>query len=140
MSSRPLAVRLLAGIVLLASTWATSAAGESAKDGESPLPVWEDAVPAPPPLDERLAEIRRRIRDAVVYPERSRQRGVTGVAHIRFAIGNDGIAEEVETVRTSGHAVLDRAAEQGARDAGRLPYVYGRVEMPIRFALEGRVR
>jgi hypothetical protein len=32
--------------------------------------------------------------------------------------------------------VLDRAAERCAVDAGRLPRVLGRLEVPIRFSLE----
>jgi TonB family protein len=101
-------------------------------------PGLEDALPPSPTLAERLEEIRRRVQDAVVYPDQARRRGLSGVTRIRFAVGGDGHAREVETVATSGHALLDRAAEQGAREAGALPYVYGRVEVPVRFALEGR--
>jgi TonB family protein len=101
-----------------------------------PSPAWIDGVPAPAPLEERLAEIRRRVQEAVVYPPLARRRGLEGVAHVQFAIGGDGRAAAVATVRSSGHAVLDRAAEQGARDAQGLPYVYGTVEVPVRFALE----
>jgi TonB family protein len=98
--------------------------------------IFEDALPPSPTLAERIAEIRLRVQEAVRYPARARSRGVMGVAHIRFAIGIDGLAQEIETVRTSGSSMLDQAAEQGARDAGRLPYVYGRVEVPIRFSLD----
>lgn len=101
-------------------------------------PGLEDAVAPSPTLVERLEEIRRRVQEAVVYPERARRRGLSGVTRIRFAIGDDGRAREVETVHSSGHALLDQAAERGARDAAALPYVYGRVEVPVRFALEGR--
>jgi protein TonB len=76
------------------------------------------------------------VQEAVVYPPLARRRGLEGVAHVQFAIGGDGRAAAVATVRSSGHAVLDRAAEQGARDAQGLPYVYGTVEVPVRFALE----
>jgi TonB family protein len=101
-------------------------------------PGLEDAVAPSPTLVERLEEIRRRVQEAVVYPERARRRGLSGVTRIRFSIGDDGRAREVETVHSSGHALLDQAAERGARDAAALPYVYGRVEVPVRFALEGR--
>ena len=109
---------------------------EPEDSGRPEGPVFEDVLPASPTLVERIAEIRTRVQRAVRYPTRARRRGVMGVAHIRFAIGEDGLAEKIETVRTSGSEMLDQAAEQGARDAGRLPYVYGRVEIPVRFALD----
>jgi protein TonB len=128
----------------LAFAWLMLAALLAAPvSADTPLgdrPIREDALPPSPTLSERVAEIRRRVREAVVYPERARRRGVTGVAHVRFQIGRDGRARAVETVRSSGDALLDRAAEQGARDARELPYVYGRVEVPIRFALESARR
>ncbi len=104
--------------------------------GEGFDPGFQDGLPAGPSLTARIDEIRRRVQGAVVYPARARARGWSGVAHIRFAIGVDGHAEQVETVRSSGFRLLDRAAEQGARDAGRLPHVYGKLEVPVRFALE----
>lgn len=116
--------------------WAPGAGGEPPAPAEPPVRFLEDALPPSPTLAERLDEIRRRVQQAVAYPEPARRRGEAGVTHIRFAIGDDGHASAIETVRSSGHARLDRAAEQGARDAGVLPYVYGRVEVPVRFALE----
>ena len=98
-------------------------------------PLWEDALPPSPSLAERLEEIRRRVQEAVVYPPRARSHGVTGVTRIRFEIAANGYASRIRTVETSGSTLLDRAAEQGAVDAGELPRVYGRVEVPIRFEL-----
>jgi TonB family protein len=43
----------------------------------------------------------------------------------------------VATVQSSGHALLDRAAERGAIDAGQLPPLYGRIRIPVRFELAG---
>jgi TonB family protein len=71
----------------------------------------------------------------VVYPAEARSRGITGVTRIRFEIAEDGRAEKIRTVATSGSALLDAAA-----DAGELPRVYGRVEVPIRFELLRRHR
>ena len=70
-----------------------------------------------------------------MYPPEARSRGITGVTRIRFEIATNGHAEKIRTVATSGNALLDDAAEQGAADAGELPRVYGRVEVPIRFEL-----
>jgi TonB family protein len=102
---------------------------------DTPPPFWEDALPPAPSLAERLEEIRRRVQEAVVYPPRARSNGITGVTRIRFQIAANGFAAEIRTVETSGSALLDRAAEQGAVDAGELPRVYGRVEVPVRFEL-----
>jgi len=102
---------------------------------DTPPPLWEDALPPGPSLAERLEEIRRRVQEAVVYPPRARSNGTTGVTRIRFEIAANGLASEIRTVETSGSALLDRAAEQGAADAGELPRVYGRVEVPVRFEL-----
>ncbi|UCE85669.1 MAG: energy transducer TonB [Deltaproteobacteria bacterium] len=97
-----------------------------------------DAVPHGPSVAERLAEIRRRIQAATVYPPIARRQGLAGTAHVRFQIGRDGIATGIEASRSSGHWILDRAAERSVRSAGRLPWVYGRLEVPVRFELEPR--
>ncbi len=95
-----------------------------------------DAVPALPSPAERLEEIRARVQAAVVYPPRARELGIEGVARIQFRIAPDGRAAEITTVEGSGSRLLDAAAEQGARDAGRLPPLYGWVRIPVRFSLE----
>jgi protein TonB len=94
-----------------------------------------DALPSAPSPQARLEEIRRRVQAAVVYPTRARELGLEGVARIQFEIGADGLAREVATVTSSGHALLDRAAERGALDAGVLPALYGRIRIPVRFEL-----
>jgi TonB family protein len=122
---------LLLGAALLS---APSGAGPPAVV-DAPPPLWEDALPPAPSLAERLEEIRRRVQEAVVYPPRARSSGITGVTRIRFEIAASGCASKIRTVETSGSTLLDDAAEKGAADAGELPRVYGRVEVPIRFEL-----
>lgn len=95
-----------------------------------------DAVPRGPSLEERLAEIRRRIQRALVYPPSARQRGLVGVSELEFVIGVDGHADQVELVASSGHRILDRAARRSLIAAGELPRVYGRLRVPVRFDLE----
>lgn len=95
-----------------------------------------DAVPTGPSVEERLEEIRRRIQAAVVYPPSARARGLQGVARVRFAIAHDGHTRGIELATTSGHWLLDRAATRSVREAEPLPWVYGRLEVPVRFALE----
>jgi len=113
----------------------TSADSPPAAGVDGPPPLFEDALPPGPSLAERLEEIRRRVQEAVEYPPRARSNGTTGVTHIRFEIAQNGFASKIRTVETSGSPLLDHAAEQGAVDAGALPRVYGRVEIPIRFDL-----
>jgi TonB family protein len=131
-------VILLLGAAL-ALAWSPSGA-EPPRVLDAPKPPFEDALPPGPSLAERLEEIRNRVQDAVVYPPEARSRGITGVTRIRFQIATNGHAEKIRTVATSGSTLLDAAAERGAADAGELPRVYGRVEVPIRFELVRRRR
>jgi len=123
----------------LALAWAPSGA-EPPGVVEAPPPLWEDALPPGPSLAELKEEIRSRVQEAVVYPPEARSRGITGVTVIRFEIAENGRAEKIRTVATSGSALLDEAAEQGAADAEALPRIYGRVELPIDFDLVRRRR
>ncbi len=97
-----------------------------------------DLVATPPSAEQRLETIRARVQDAVVYPRAARERGVQGVARIQFRIAPEGRAAEVATVSSSGSRLLDRAAEQAARDARELPQLYGWVRIPVRFELTAR--
>jgi outer membrane biosynthesis protein TonB len=58
------------------------------------VPVHAGDVDAPPPLGatarERVAEIHRRIQQAVVYPDLARRNGITGVSRVRFEVGQIG--------------------------------------------------
>ena len=97
-----------------------------------------DAIPVGPSLESRLEEIRRRVQDALEYPPILRRRGVGGEAIVGFEVGADRVARGVRTERSSGHPLLDRAAERAVQDAAPLPHVYGRVEVPVRFELDPR--
>ena len=97
---------------------------------------FEDALPAGPGVEERLEEIRRLLQAALYYPPIARQIGLEGVAWVRFEIDRAGAAFDVDVARSSGHEILDRAARRTVDRAGRLPWVYGRIEVPIRFSLE----
>jgi protein TonB len=98
--------------------------------------VFEDALPGAPTVDARLEEIRRLLQAALVYPPVARRIGLEGTAWLRFEIDREGAARDVAVARSSGHAVLDRAARQTVDRAGRLPWVYGKIEVPIRFSLD----
>ena len=57
------------------------------------------------------------------------------MAHIQFRIDDAGRAADIETLASSGHRLLDRAAERAAHDAGALPAIYGWIRIPVRFSL-----
>lgn len=126
-------------LLLVAAPLGAEAPAAASVDAPPPI-LWEDALPPAPSVAERLAEIRRRVQEAVVYPPRARQRGISGVTRIRFEIAANGQASNIHTVKTSGSPLLDRAAERGAADAGVLPRIYGRVEVPIHFELQREPR
>ena len=101
----------------------------------APPPAAVDASAQGPSLAARLAEIRQRVQAALVYPPIARRRAVSGEAIVSFAIDAQQRAEGVRIERSSGYPTLDRAAEQAARAAAPLPWVYGRVEVPVRFEI-----
>ncbi|MGH0030682.1 MAG: energy transducer TonB [Myxococcota bacterium] len=94
-----------------------------------------DVAARGPSIEERLAEIQRRVQAGAHYPESARARGVHGEARMGFAVSPDGRAEDVELLASSGSLALDRAAERAVREARALPRVVGRVAIPVRFAL-----
>ena len=97
-----------------------------------------DAVTRGPSVDERLAIIQKRVQSAASYPALAQLRRVEGTSLVAFEIGADGSARAVEIAASSGSPQLDRAASQAVHDAGRLPWVYGRLEVPVRFELARR--
>lgn len=96
----------------------------------------EDAMPGGIPFDQRVAEIRRRIQAALVYPPLARRREVEGESEVAFEIGPGGAPVAVALERSSGSALLDRAAERAVRDAAPLPLVLGRLRVPVHFELD----
>ena len=91
-----------------------------------------------PTLEARLRAIQERVQASLVSPPLARMRRTEGTALLAFAIGADGHAKQVAVARSSGFPVLDRAAARAVRAAEPLPYVYGRLEIPVRFELEPR--
>ncbi len=98
-------------------------------------PRVEDLAPSGPSVEARLDEIRRRVQEVVAYPPIARARGLAGEARVAFELGRDGSPHGIETVRSSGSTALDRAAERAVSEAAPLPWVYGRITGPVRFAL-----
>ena len=90
-----------------------------------------DAVPQGPSVAARLAEIRRRIQAALVYPPLARMQRIEGEALVRFAIEHDGTARDVVVHRSSGRPSLDRAATLAVTAAAELPSSTTRTRSPI---------
>lgn len=129
----------------LAVAIAVMLAGAAAAEPPNPYAegtttIGVDGVSAPRSREERIAWIRARLAEVVVYPKTALKNGVEGTSRIQFVIGADGRAHEIRTVESSGHFSLDRAAEQSAVDAGELPRMVGRLDVPIRFSLEDEHR
>jgi len=119
------------GVALLAAGLAyAQTEGRTAVD-----PAEIDAMPEAPTAMARIAEIRQRVQEAVVYPPLARRRGIEGTTLIEFLIDADGRANEVATIESSGSKMLDAAAELGAQEAAPLPYVFGRLRIPVVFEI-----
>ena len=99
-----------------------------------------DASPRGVPLAERLEQIRARVQAAASYPALAQLRRLEGTPVVGFEVAADGAARAVEVASSSGFPLLDRAAARAVRDAGPLPWVYGRVEVPVRFELSARTQ
>jgi len=126
----------------VAAALALGPAPPAARAGDEPRPPAivarvEDAEVRGASVDERLEEIRRRLQAALYYPPIARRMGLEGTAWVRFEIDRAGAPRDVDVARSSGHEILDRAARRTVDRAGRLPWVHGRIEVPIRFSLAG---
>ena len=132
--------RLLAFAALLACLGGPAAAGDGAPPVEAGPPVARDLAIQGPSLASRLAEIQRRVQAVARYPESARARGIGGEARVGFEIERDGRAVNVALLESSGSTSLDRAAERAVREAGALPWVVGRVAVPVRFELTASER
>jgi len=127
---------LLTALLAAASPASPDAAADAAEAGDSAPIRFEDAQPARPSVEQRLDDIRRRVQAALEYPPIARRREVTGETLLRFEIGADGRARDVEVVRSSGRELLDHAATRAVVAAGVLPRIWGPIEIPVRFEIE----
>jgi len=134
--NRALAVALGIAAAVFATASARAAGTDELAAVESLEVRLVDAVPQGPSVAARLAEIRRRIQAALVYPPLARMKRIEGEALVRFEIEHDGTARDVVVHRSSGKPSLDRAAALAVAEAEPLPWVYGRLEVPVRFELE----
>ena len=135
---KPLAIALSIAATACVAAGARAAGAEELAAADTARVRFVDAVPQGPSVAARLGEIRRRIQAALVYPPLARMQRIEGEALLRFAIEHDGMARDVVVHRSSGKPSLDRAARLAVEAAVPLPWVYGRLEVPVRFELAER--
>jgi periplasmic protein TonB len=89
-----------------------------------------------------LREVRRLLERQKEYPRMAQRLNMQGVAVLRFTIGADGGIRGAGLARSSGHGVLDAAAQETVSKVGRfppLPAALGRekltIEIPLAFRL-----
>jgi protein TonB len=76
------------------------------------------------------------------YPDRARNDGMEGTALLRLRIAADGTTQEIRLLRSTGHRLLDEAAQAAARRWEIAPALQeGRtieawVDVPVRFRLD----
>lgn len=127
-----------AGRLALALLLLGAAAPAAAQPPDLARATVEDAIPQGPRVEDRLRAIRARIQAALVYPPLARMRRLEGVARVRFAIDAEGRPHELALAGSSGHGILDRAALAAVVASAPLPWVYGALEIPVRFELSRR--
>lgn len=82
------------------------------------------------------------LRDHRVYPRAARRSRVEGRVELHFTIDRGGVVSDLRIVASSGHAVLDRAAERLVRNASPFaampPMAADRVEvrLPVDYSLD----
>lgn len=85
---------------------------------------------------EQWAVIESAIERSKNYPRLARERGIQGVARVRFKLRPTGDVETVEIVKSSGYDILDTASIRTVYRAAPMPYVSGWVEVPMAYVLK----
>ena len=85
---------------------------------------------------EQWAVIESAIERSKSYPRLARERGIQGVAYVRFKLRPTGDVETVEIVKSSGYDILDTASIRTVYRAAPMPYVNGWVEVPMAYILK----
>jgi len=133
-------MRILLLSFLAVSAALAAGAAEEFVAGTTAEVRFVDSVPRGLDVAERLVQIRRRIQAALEYPPLARLHRVEGETLVRFEISHDGEPRDVLVHRTSGKPSLDRAATRAVASAAPLPWVWGRLEVPVRFELDAPTR
>jgi protein TonB len=65
------------------------------------------------------------------YPERARKRNQQGTVHLRYQIGTNGKATDITVIESSGHRLLDEAAQRIIADCKFQPQMRGDRAVPV---------
>jgi len=99
---------------------------------------------APPALDRAqiVQRLREELRAHFTYPPLARRRNIEGRVTLGFGIDGSGTIRDVRVLRSSGHAILDLAAERTLRRLHRVkwyPAISGgrstEIELPVVYRL-----
>jgi TonB family protein len=77
------------------------------------------------------------------YPAAALRQQLQGVVYLRLQLGRDGQLQQVQLVRSSGHQLLDQAAEQTVRQSAPFPALPSELTapylltVPVEFFLQG---
>ncbi|MBI4271351.1 MAG: energy transducer TonB [Candidatus Rokubacteria bacterium] len=105
--------------------------------------TWHTALAAPTPAPTEsgaayggyLAEVRRRIQEALRYPQAARRRGLSGTVQIEILIEPDGAIGGVTLAASSSHRLLDEAALDTVRRLAPTPFPADLIRRPLRVKL-----
>jgi TonB family protein len=93
-------------------------------------------------LKNYLAEVRRLLERHKNYPWMARRQHREGVVVLKFTISRDGGIADHAVASSSGHDILDGAAQETLRKVGRfppLPAILGRSQLTIQVPLTFRL-
>jgi len=82
-----------------------------------------------------LAQMRRRLMEALRYPPPARSRGLSGTVLLDISIESSGAIADVSVTRSSSHPLLDEAALEAARSLSPQPFPKGLAPRPLRVRL-----
>ena len=85
-----------------------------------------------------IAAIRAAIERNLTYPYRAVRRKIEGTVMAEFSISRKGLPVNVRVSRSSGHDILDSAAEETIIKAAPFPPIEGEIEVPVTFRLKNR--
>lgn len=98
-------------------------------------------TPAPSAADAYLWDVLAHLRRFQQYPELARQRDLEGTVWLRARVSRAGVVLRSEIERSSGHALLDRAAARLVAKASPLPmpppgpYAITDLSLPVEYRL-----
>ena len=82
-----------------------------------------------------LAQMWRRLMEALRYPPPARSRGLSGTVLLDISIESNGAIANVSVTRSSSHSLLDEAALEAARSLAPQPFPKGLAPRPLRVRL-----